>query len=61
MREAVKEFLIDHLKEIAIEKSFKGETTGGIQEAKKAIDDAFTRLVSLYKRDVTPKKENAAR
>jgi hypothetical protein len=43
-RETVKLFLIEVLKEIAVEKSFEGEPVTGIKEAKDTIDKAFDKL-----------------
>lgn len=47
-REAVKEFFVDMLKELAVEKAFAGEDTLGIAEAKQVIDNAFVRLDQTY-------------
>lgn len=54
MREAVKEYIINHLKDITIKKAFAGETTEGILEAKNAIQNAFKQLEDTY----GPKKVN---
>ncbi len=48
-REAVKTFLIERLKEMAIETVFDKKATAGIYEARKVIDRAFERLEELYK------------
>lgn len=56
----VKEYLIEYLKKMAIDKAFKGEDTTGIKEAKKVIDSAFRDLDRLYeeKKIRTPKSYN---
>lgn len=48
MREAVKEFIINHLKELTINKAFAGESTDGISEAKNALQNAFKQLDDTY-------------
>ncbi len=48
MRNTVKDFLINHLKEITIKKAFAGETTEGISEAKNAIQNAFKQLEDTF-------------
>ena len=48
-RETIHSFLIEILKELAIDKTFKGEDVKGIKEAKEAIEKAFDRLDELYK------------
>lgn len=53
MYEAVKDFAQEHLKLLAIEKSFKGEDTLGIKEAKTIIDKMFDTIEETY----SPKKE----
>lgn len=53
MREAVKEFIINHLKDITVKKAFAGESTEGILEAKNTIQNAFKQLEDTY----GPKKE----
>jgi hypothetical protein len=47
-REAVKEFLINTLKDIAVEKTFNKEDVSGIAEARQLVDKAFDRLSELY-------------
>ena len=47
-RELVREFMVDTLKEMAIEKTFEGQATLGIQEAKECIDKMFSRLSDTY-------------
>lgn len=58
MREAVKEFLIDHLKEITIKKAFNGEPTEGISEAQNAIQNAFKHLDDTFGTKVETKAIN---
>jgi hypothetical protein len=48
MREAVKEFIMNHLKEITIRKAFAGESTEGICEAKNTLQNAFKQLSDTY-------------
>jgi len=53
MREAVKEYILNHLKDITIKKAFAGESTEGILEAKNTLQNAFKQLEDTY----GPKKE----
>lgn len=48
IREAVKEYFLNHLKEITIKKAFNGETTEGILEAKNALQNAFKQLDDTF-------------
>jgi hypothetical protein len=48
IRDAVKEYLVNHLKEITIKKAFNGESTEGILEAKNAIQNAFKQLDDTF-------------
>lgn len=54
MRNTVKEFLLNHLKDITVKKAFAGESTEGILEAKNTIQNAFKQLEDTY----GVKKEN---
>jgi len=47
-KEAVKVFLIETLGVMAIEKTFNGETTTGIKDARELIDKMFDKLDELY-------------
>ena len=47
-REAVKEFLILCLKEMAIQKTFDGEDITGIKDAHDNIIKSFDKLAELY-------------
>lgn len=47
-REAVKEFMITVLGEIAIDRAFAGDPTSGIQEARECIEKSFDKLGELY-------------
>jgi len=47
-REAVKTFMIAVLGEIAVEKAFEGEDTGGIKEARECVEKSFDRLKEKY-------------
>jgi hypothetical protein len=53
MRNDVKTYLIDFLKEQAIEKTFNKENTEHIAEAKEVLDKAFENLEVLF----APKSE----
>ena len=44
----VKEYLMEHLRKQAVNKSFAGESTAGIKEAKQCIDSAFRELDKIY-------------
>ena len=44
MRETVKQFFIETLQDMAVEKTFAGEETHGIKDAKDCIDKSFERL-----------------
>lgn len=48
MRNAVKEYILNHLKEITIKKAFNGESTEGICEAKNTLQNAFKQLDDTY-------------
>ena len=54
----VKNFMINHLKEITIKKAFAGETTEGILEAKNAISNAFKQIEDTYGTKVETKAVN---
>ena len=58
-REAVREYLTNTLKELAIEKTFSGKDTVGIQEAKETIDRAFENLEAEFGEKEDPKPQNA--
>ena len=47
-REAVKEFMIQNLKEMAVDRVFDKKAVAGIYEGKKAIEKAFDKLEELY-------------
>lgn len=47
-REAVKQFMIDTLGVMAIDKSFAGKPTVGIAEAKECIDKMFADLEATF-------------
>lgn len=47
-RESVKAFLIEILKNMAIDRAFEGGEVKGIKEAKECIDLAFIKLDELY-------------
>lgn len=47
-RETVKAFLIEVLKEMAVEMAFEGESVTGIREARLLITKAFDKLEEVY-------------
>lgn len=47
-REAVRSFMVDVLKEIAVERSFTGESVVGIKEANEMIERVFNELEQKY-------------
>lgn len=47
-REAVKEFMFEALKELAVERVFDKQSVSGIYEGKKAVEKAFDRLQEIY-------------
>ena len=47
-REAVREFLIQTLKELAVERVFAKGTVSGIYEGKKAIEVGFDKLEEMF-------------
>lgn len=51
-REAVRAFLMENLRELAVIRAFSGKEVTGIAEAKTVIDAAFSRLEEKFK----PKK-----
>ena len=59
MRNAVKEYILNHLKEITIKKAFAGESTEGICEAKNALQNAFKQLDDTYGTKVETKAINS--
>ncbi len=54
MRETVKSFMVDVLKEIAVQKTFDGEETTGIKDARELVDKTFDKLKELYGKIDTP-------
>ncbi len=53
-RDAVKLFMIETLKDIAVDKAFGGEDTKGIPEAKLLIDKMFEKLADIYGKKDAP-------
>jgi len=47
-RDAVKEFMIEVLKELAVERTFDGKPVTGIPEARELVDRLFDKLQELY-------------
>lgn len=54
-REAVHTFLIQTLKDIAVERAFQGQDIGGIADAAELIETAFKKLDDEYGKVATPK------
>lgn len=48
LRNAVKDFLIETLGEIAIDKTFNGEDVSGIKDARDLVERAFNKLEEEY-------------
>jgi hypothetical protein len=47
-REAVHDFMVECLGQMAIEKTFKGEDVSGIKEARELVEKMFDELQVLY-------------
>ena len=47
-REAVKLFMVEQLREMAVEQVFNKKAIAGIYEARKVIDKTFDKLAELY-------------
>jgi hypothetical protein len=47
-REAVKEFMIQCLQELAVERVFERKDTGSIADAKDVVEHTFIRLSEIY-------------
>ena len=47
-REAIKEFFIECLKEMAVERAFEGKGVVGIAEARELITKSFEKLNEMY-------------
>lgn len=61
MRNQVKEFLVQCLRDKAVELAFSGRSTAEIQKANEVIDEAFNKLEHTYGKKEEVKKENKAR
>ncbi len=48
MREAMRQFLIDQMREMAIDRVFTKQSTAGIYECRKVIDKTFDKLEEIY-------------
>ncbi len=59
MREAVKDFMMGCVNELAIEKVMKRENTESIADAKEIIEKAFIKLKELYATAPKPKRPNS--
>lgn len=60
-RKAVESFLMNHLADIATKNAFMGESTIGIKDAKKAIENAFAELEKRFSQKKNKKVDNQAR
>jgi hypothetical protein len=58
-REAVHAYMIETLKEIAVEKAFNGESTAGIKEASTTIERLFDKLEQEYGKIQSIKESNS--
>jgi len=57
-REAVKDFMVECLKEMAVDKTFNGEETTGIKESRELINKTFDKLAELYGKIKTINNDN---
>lgn len=48
MRDAVKDFMVAQLEQMAIDRTFNKEDITGIAEAKELVDKTFSKLKELY-------------
>ena len=60
-REAVKDFLVSNLEDMAIERVFSKKDISGIADAKDVIEKAFIKLSEIYSPVEKTKVENNAR
>lgn len=60
-RKAVQSFIMTHLADTAARNAFMGESTAGIKDAKKAIENAFAELESRFGLKKKKKVDNQAR
>jgi len=58
-REEVKDFLMNTLAEITVEKAFAGEDVKGVKEAVEAIDEAFNKLEVEYGEKIEHKPQDS--
>lgn len=58
-REAVRNFMVETLAEMAVEKAFEGTDTKGMQEARECINKMFDKLEELYGIIEKPKEINS--
>lgn len=47
-REAVKDFILDYLKELAVERVMNREDTSSLADAKEVVEQSFIKLKELY-------------
>jgi hypothetical protein len=48
MREEVRAFMVDILRELAADRAMGGESTVGIKEANECVDKTFDKLEEIY-------------
>ena len=58
-REAVREFLIKNLEEMAVERVFDKQSVAGIYEARKVISRSFDKLDELFGKPKVQKQFNS--
>lgn len=58
-REAVKEFMVEQLKAMAVSKTFEGEDVTGLKEARDLVERVFDELDALYGRPEPIKEQNS--
>jgi hypothetical protein len=59
LREAVKAFMIEQLREMAVERVFDKKAISGIYEARKVVDATFDKLEELYAEKKKPLIESS--
>lgn len=58
-REAVKLFMVECLKELAVEQTFDGQDVSGIKDAYKALIKSFDKLDGMYGKIEVIKDQNS--
>lgn len=59
LREEVRQFMIERLGVMAIERAFAGEDTSGIKEARECVEKTFDKLEELYSKKEEPVINNS--